>query len=97
MLILYPVVFVVAGILAWRRRGIQRGRGPAWFLVWALVGFLMSFSIVTGLSIGLFVAPVAVVMLLWAAMRSPHLREAAGLLAGIAGVAIMLVILHYPT
>jgi hypothetical protein len=36
MLILYPVVFVVTGILAWRRRGIQRGRGPAWFLVWAL-------------------------------------------------------------
>jgi hypothetical protein len=89
MLILYPLIIVAAAVLAWQRRGLQGGRGPAWYLTWAIAGFLVSLSIVTGLSIGLFVAPIAAVVLLWVATRSPHLLEASGFLAGIASAGVL--------
>ena len=52
----------------------------------------MSFSLVTGFSIGLLLLPLAAASLLWVARSSPHGREATGFLAG-AGATAVLVLL----
>jgi hypothetical protein len=49
----------------------------------------MTFSFVTGFSIGLFILPIAAGALIWVALRSPHLREASGFAAGIAATALL--------
>ena len=89
MIALWPVLVVVAGVVAWTRRDEPGGQGWPWFLAWALAGFLMSFSFVTGLSIGLFILPLAALALIWVARRSPHLREATGFLLGIVPTAAL--------
>lgn len=94
MLIVYPLVIVAAVVLFRRRRGLPGGHGTVWYLVWALAGFLVSFSIATALSVGFFVAPVAAVTLLWVASRSPHLREASGLLLGIVSAGLVFLIVN---
>jgi hypothetical protein len=93
MLLVFPLAIVAAAVLAWQRRGRTGGRGPRWFLAWTAAGFLLAFSVVTGLSIGIFIAPFAAAILLWVATRSPHLREACGLAAGIAAAAAVAAIL----
>jgi hypothetical protein len=93
MLLVYPLAIVAAAVLAWQRRGRAGGRGPQWFLAWTAAGFLLAFSAVTGLSIGIFIAPFAAAVLLWVAVRSPHAREASGLAAGIAAAAVLVAIL----
>jgi hypothetical protein len=95
MALLYPLLIAVAIALAWRSRAKQSGRGLAWFGWWAVAGFLMAFTFVTGLSIGLFILPVAAAALLWVARRSPHLRESAGFLTGIGGTVLLIAILNY--
>jgi hypothetical protein len=90
MVALWPLLVLAAGLAAWRRDE-PGGRGWPWFLAWALAGFLMSFSLVSGFSIGLFILPFAAVALFWAAWRSPHLLEAAGFLAGIVPTAALVV------
>lgn len=89
MIVLWPLLVIVAGVVAWRRRDEPGGRGWPWFLAWALAGFLMSFSLVSGFSIGLFILPIAAVALFWAARRSPHLLEASGFLVGIVPTAAL--------
>jgi hypothetical protein len=65
-----------------------------WFLAWTAAGFLTSFSLITGLSIGLLVLPIAAAILIWVARRSPHLLEASGLAAGIGATALLVAILN---
>jgi hypothetical protein len=84
MILAWPLVGLVAGWVAWVSRESAGGRGPAWCLGWAIAGFLMSFSLVTGFSIGLFILPFAAAALMWVSRRSPHLVESTGFLAGIA-------------
>jgi hypothetical protein len=91
MIALWPLLVVVACVVAWRRRDEPGGRGWPWFLAWVLAGFLMSFSLVSGFSIGLFILPLAALALIWAAWRSPHLLEATGFLAGIVPTAALVV------
>ena len=69
-------------------------RGFVWFLVWTAAGFLMSFSLVTGFSIGLLIVPFAAALLLWVARRAPHLPETAGFAVGIALTALLIVALN---
>jgi hypothetical protein len=94
VILVYPLALVAAAVLAWQRRTRAGGHGPRWFLAWTAVGFLLAFSFVTGLSIGIFIAPVAAALLIWVAMRSPHGREASGLIAGAALVAVLVAALH---
>jgi hypothetical protein len=90
VILAWPLLVVVAAGLAWTRRGMAGGRGALWFALWLLAGLLMSFSLVTGLSIGLFVLPFAAATLIWVATRSPHLVEASGFIAGIAATVLLI-------
>jgi hypothetical protein len=66
------------------------GRGPAWFGAWLAVGAAFALSVLGAPSIGLFVLPVALVLLVIVVRRSQHLPEAIGLVSGI-GVMLLLV------
>jgi hypothetical protein len=94
MSVLYPLLLVGALVVARRSRHRLGGRGLSWFFVWALAGFLFSFSLITGLSIGLFILPLAAVALLAVARLSPHLLEANGFLIGIAATALLIVLIQ---
>lgn len=85
---------LIAAVLGWSRRGQPGGRGWYWLFAWSVAGFLMSFSLITGLSIGLLILPFAAGMLIWTTLRSPHLREAAGFLAGLAATAVLIAALN---
>jgi hypothetical protein len=93
MALLYPVLLVLALDVARRSRFRSGGIGLHWFSFWGLAGFLISFSFITGLSIGLFILPLAAAVLLAAARLSPHIVEATGFLLGIAGTALLVVAL----
>jgi len=66
------------------------GRGPAWFGAWLAVGAAFALSFLGAPSIGLFVLPFALVLLVIVVRRSQHLPEAIGLVSGI-GVMLLLV------
>jgi len=91
MILAWPLLVAAAAVLAWRHRGVAGGRGGQWFSAWLLAGFLMSFSLVTGFSIGLLILPLAAAALIWVATRSPHLVEASGFVLGIAATALLIV------
>jgi hypothetical protein len=54
----------------------------------------MSFSFISGLSIGLFILPPAAVVLLAVARISPHLAEASGFLAGMAATGLVVLVIQ---
>jgi hypothetical protein len=81
MILLYPIAFVAALVIAGRRAETTRG-GWHWFGNWAVAGGLMTFSFLTGFSIGLLVLPVAAAVVLWVASRTPGVADAAGFFAG---------------
>lgn len=90
MILLWPLVAVAAGIAGWRRRSQAAGRGFRWFMAWTLAGAMMSFSLLAGFSIGLFVLPLAAAVMLWTVRRSPHAVEAVGLFAG-TGIVLLVI------
>ena len=84
MILLYPLLLVLAGAVAWRRRGT--GRAPAgrrWFGAWFASGLLLGLSFLSALSIGLFILPFAAALLLWTAGKAPDPRAAIGFVAGL--------------
>lgn len=89
MIIAWPLLVVVAALVAWHHRLTNAGRGWRWSLAWIVAGFLWSFSLMTGFSIGLLLLPAAAVLLLWVASRSPHLLEALGFVGGLAVTAAL--------
>jgi hypothetical protein len=94
MILVFPVVLAVAIVILWRARGEpgDRGRGCRWFWAWSLAGAALTFSFLTGLSIGLFVLPLALV-LLWLVLRaSPRWAESFGLFEG---VGLLLLVVSY--
>jgi len=54
----------------------------------------MTFSFLTGLSIGLLVLPAAAALLLWTAQRAPHLLDALGFLEGVGAVCLLVAFLN---
>jgi len=54
----------------------------------------MSFSLITGLSIGLLILPFAAAMLIWTTLRAPHPREASGFFAGIGATVVLIAALN---
>jgi len=89
MILAWPLLAAFAAAVMWRHRNEAGGRGWLWFLAWIVAGFLMSFSLITGFSIGLFILPFAAAALIWVARRSPHLFPASGFVAGIGATALL--------
>ena len=67
-----------------------RWRGWKAFVAWSLAGGLVVFSVITGLSIGVFVLPFAVAAVLVTATRASGWPEAIGVVAG-AGVVSLVI------
>jgi hypothetical protein len=94
MILAWPVICLIAGYVAWHRQGEAGGRGWSWYGAWVAAGFLMSFSLIAGFSIGLFILPFAAWALLWVARRSPHAVEASGFVTGIGATALLILVLN---
>jgi hypothetical protein len=94
MILLYPIVLGTAAIIWSRRAGLLPGGWP-WFAAWTVAGALMTFSFLTGLSIGLFVLPLAAPILLAVAWTAPGVPDAIGFLEGI-GMMLLVVALLNP-
>jgi hypothetical protein len=69
-------------------------RGCRSFWTWSAAGFLVVFSILTGLSIGLFVLPVAAVAVFVAARLTTTLAEGFGAVTGAGAVCILVAALN---
>jgi hypothetical protein len=67
-----------------------QGRGPLWFGAWLAVGAAFTLCFLGALSVGLFVLPFALLLLVLVVRRSPRLPEATGFVSGI-GVVLLLV------
>lgn len=87
MILVWPLLLVGAVLLARARTAGVGGRGARWSVAWLAAGFVWSFSLLAGLSIGLLLLPLAAAMLFWVASRSPRLPEALGFVAGVAATA----------
>jgi hypothetical protein len=93
VILLWPLLLLGAFWVALEsreRRASGEGAGCTGFWAWSAAGALMSFSLLTGFSIGLFVLPLAAAALLLAARRFPYIAESLGFLAGI-GATLFLV------
>jgi hypothetical protein len=84
VILLYPLLLVAAIVVA--SYSSRTSKGPQWWLAWAAAGALFVFSLLTGLSIGLFLLPAVAVLLFWVARAAPGWREATGFVAGAAAV-----------
>jgi len=98
MIIVFPILLVAATFLTLRRaegrRSASDGARWRWFAAWSAAGAAMSFSFLTGLSIGLFVLPLGAALLLWVARNAPQLRDALGFVAGIGAVLVLVALLN---
>jgi hypothetical protein len=92
--VLWPLLVVVAVLLIRTQQPTAAGHGWRWLLAWVGAGFLWSFSLLTGFSIGLLLLPVAAALLLWVARRSPHVREAVGFVGGLGVTAAVVVLIQ---
>ncbi len=84
MALLYPLIVVAAAIIVSRKR-----RAPGawrWFGAWSAAGALMTFSFVTGFSIGLLFLPLAAVTVIWVARHAPDPFDASGFVLGLGAV-----------
>lgn len=91
MIIAFPILLIVAMVIASRSSARLLGSSDGrWFPAWTLAGAAVTFSFLTGLSIGLFVLPFAAAVLWWVARRAPHLVDALGFVVGI-GLVLLLV------
>jgi hypothetical protein len=94
LILLYPIVLGSAVVIWGRRAGVTPGGWP-WFAAWTCAGALMTFSFLTGFSIGLFLLPVAGGTLLAVAWRAPGAPDAVGFFEGV-GLMLLLVPLVNP-
>jgi hypothetical protein len=69
---------------------------PAWsgYVLWVTAGALCSLSVVALLSIGPFIAPVAVLATAVAARRRPGMKNALGLVSGVGAVPLYVGFIH---
>ncbi len=69
--------------------------GWRWFFAWALTGGAIFLALLAVLSIGIFVAPVAIVLLVVVARRARPWPEALGALAGVGAVCVAVAALNW--
>jgi hypothetical protein len=93
LIAIYPLLLVWAALQIRRRR---RERRPSWagFSAWTAAGAIFTFSLLTGLSIGLLLLPLVIVALYLAVRSAPDFRAALGFVAGIGVVLLLLAAIH---
>ena len=98
MILVFPLLLLAATFVTLRRaeerRPAPQGTYWRWFAAWSVAGAAMAFSFLTGLSIGLFVLPLAAALLLWVAWNAPRFPEALGFVAGIGAVLVLVAFLN---
>jgi hypothetical protein len=94
MILLYPIVLGTAVVIWGRRAAVSPGGWP-WFAAWTVAGALMTFSFLTGFSIGVFFLPLVGASLLAVAWRAPGAPDAVGFFEGV-GVMLLVVALVNP-
>ena len=94
MILAFPLVLGIAVVLLARKHNRPGGHGARWFTAWTLAGALLTFSFLTGFSIGLLLLPIAAGATLLVASRAPHWREATGFLAGVGAVLVVVAALN---
>ena len=89
MILIYPLLVVIAAVSIARA---DRRHSAGWFgfALWAVTGAAFTFSLLTGLSIGLILLPLVVVLLYAATRIASDFADSLGFVAGIG--AILLVI-----
>jgi hypothetical protein len=90
---IYPLLLAWAAVLIRRRKQEPR---PGWggFTVWTAAGAVFTFSLLTGLSIGLLLLPLVVAALYLAARSAPDFHASIGFVAGIGVVLLLMVSIH---
>jgi hypothetical protein len=95
VIVLYPILLLIAVfVILSAPTDKETGRGCRWFWAWTATGALFMFSFVSGLSIGLFLLPLAAVALVTIAWYSPHRAERTGFAAGAGFVLLLIAYLH---
>src|SRR6266542_2551851 len=80
MILLYPLALIAAAVIVARKP--RAPGGWPWFGAWASAGAVMTFSFLTGLSIGLLFLPAAAAAVIWIARRAPDALDAVGFVFG---------------
>lgn len=90
---IYPVLLIWAAVLIRRRKREPR---PGWvgFSAWTAAGTVFTFSLLTGLSIGLLFLPLVVAALYFAARSAPDFYASIGFVAGIGVVLLVVASIH---
>jgi hypothetical protein len=90
VIVLYPLLVVGAVLILGRARQVREGvTGWRWFGAAAAAGFVLALSLAAGLSIGLFLLPVAAILLFWVAGAAPEPPETLGFFTGVGVVALL--------
>ncbi|MFL5909037.1 MAG: hypothetical protein ACJ768_00475 [Gaiellaceae bacterium] len=90
MILAYPALLI--GTFVLMRTWTPRVAGSGWrgFALWTLAGALFTFSLLTGLSIGLLLLPLVVVALGIAVRSAPNVRASLGFVAGSGAIVLAL-------
>jgi hypothetical protein len=96
VIVLYPIVLGAALIISSQRTRTSRG-GWQWFGAWTVAGALMTFSFLTGFSIGLFLLPLAAGATLWVARQAPGAFDGIGFFAGVAAILLLVSLVNSAT
>jgi len=96
LILIYPLLLVGAALMIRRSPG-RHGAGWVGVVAWAAAGALFTFSLLTGLSIGLFLLPAVVLALAIAVRVAPEFSSALGFVAGIAVMTLAIVVVHLTT
>ena len=94
MILIYPLLLIVAAVMIWRTRA-RRSAGSSGFLAWYLAGALFTFSLLTGLSIGLFLLPLVVLAIYVAIRLAPGFRDALGFIGGIGAILLVMAAIQH--
>jgi hypothetical protein len=93
MIVVIVPLTVVAIVVGALRRGprLLGWRGAS---LWAVASFTLGFSIVTGLSYGLYLLPIALVLVWLAAARSRAWPEVLGIGGGVIALVVLIAVLQ---
>jgi hypothetical protein len=93
VILIYPLLLIGAAVLI-RRTERRRRAGWSGFAAWAAAGAVFTFSLLTGLSIGLFLLPLVVALIYLAVRSAPDFRAALGFGGGIGAILVAVASIH---